>query len=63
MDVDIEMEGCVEIRAEEIAARKRAASAAIDDNKSANNTAASSRGKHRPREEQPVFGCFLDKTE
>eukprot|EP00959_Pyramimonas_sp_CCMP1952_P398173 8342337-Pyramimonas_sp.AAC.1 len=57
------MEGGVEIHAEEIAARKRAASAAIDDNKSAQRAAVSSRGKCSPREERPVFRCFPDKTE
>eukprot|EP00959_Pyramimonas_sp_CCMP1952_P339675 7113818-Pyramimonas_sp.AAC.1 len=57
------MEGGVEIHAEEIAARKRAASAATDDNKPAKRTAVSAQGKHSPREERPICRCFPDKTE
>eukprot|EP00959_Pyramimonas_sp_CCMP1952_P285627 5972324-Pyramimonas_sp.AAC.1 len=57
------MDGGVEIQAVEIAARTRAASAAIDDNKPAKLAAVPSQGKHSSREEQPVFRCFPDKTE
>eukprot|EP00959_Pyramimonas_sp_CCMP1952_P164449 3438101-Pyramimonas_sp.AAC.1 len=52
------MEGGVEIHAEEIAGRKRAASAAVDDNKSAKRTAVSSRGKYRPARSDPSFVVF-----
>eukprot|EP00959_Pyramimonas_sp_CCMP1952_P376578 7887501-Pyramimonas_sp.AAC.1 len=62
MDVDIEIEGGVEIRAAEIAARKRAAPAAADNDMPAKRTAASSRGKHNAREEQTAFLCWLTKT-
>eukprot|EP00959_Pyramimonas_sp_CCMP1952_P106874 2234097-Pyramimonas_sp.AAC.1 len=57
------MEGRIEIHAQEIAARKRAASAAIDDNKPAKRTAVSSQGEYCPREERPISRCFPDKTE
>eukprot|EP00959_Pyramimonas_sp_CCMP1952_P054896 1147405-Pyramimonas_sp.AAC.1 len=57
------MEAGVEIHAEEIAARKRAAAAAIDENKPAKRTAISSQGEHNAREEKSIFRCFPDKRE
>eukprot|EP00959_Pyramimonas_sp_CCMP1952_P256051 5348015-Pyramimonas_sp.AAC.1 len=52
MDADIEMEGGVEIRSAEIAARKRAVPAVADNDKAAKRTAASSRGEQNAREGQ-----------
>eukprot|EP00959_Pyramimonas_sp_CCMP1952_P257903 5389806-Pyramimonas_sp.AAC.1 len=57
------MEAGVEIHAEEIAARKRAADAAINDNKPAKRTAISSQGDYNSREEKSIFCCFPDKRE
>eukprot|EP00959_Pyramimonas_sp_CCMP1952_P328178 6870895-Pyramimonas_sp.AAC.1 len=57
------MEAGVETHAEEIAARKRAGSADINDNRPAKGTAISSQGKYSPREERPICGCFPNKTE
>eukprot|EP00959_Pyramimonas_sp_CCMP1952_P386471 8099465-Pyramimonas_sp.AAC.1 len=63
MNDDIEMDAGVEIHAEEIAARKRAADAAIDDNKPAKRTAISSQGEYNTREEKSIFRCFPDKRD
>eukprot|EP00959_Pyramimonas_sp_CCMP1952_P120233 2514138-Pyramimonas_sp.AAC.1 len=57
------MEAGVEIHAEEIAARKRAADAAISDNKPVKRTAISSQGDYNSREEKAIFRCFSDKRE
>eukprot|EP00959_Pyramimonas_sp_CCMP1952_P343672 7199037-Pyramimonas_sp.AAC.1 len=56
------MEGGVEIRSAELAARKRAAPAVTDFAKSVKRAAASSRGGPIAHEEQTVFLCWPTKT-
>eukprot|EP00959_Pyramimonas_sp_CCMP1952_P465249 9487977-Pyramimonas_sp.AAC.2 len=57
------MEASADIHAEEIAARKRAADAAINDSKPAKRAAISSQGGYNSREEKSIFRCFPDKRE
>eukprot|EP00959_Pyramimonas_sp_CCMP1952_P032341 678885-Pyramimonas_sp.AAC.1 len=57
------MEAGVDIHAEEVAARKRAADAAADDDLRAKRAAISSQENYNSREERPIFRCFPNKKE
>eukprot|EP00959_Pyramimonas_sp_CCMP1952_P151610 3172106-Pyramimonas_sp.AAC.1 len=55
------MEVGVEVRGEEIVARKRAAQKAIQDSQPAKKAATSGPGDNDSRKERPIFRCLPDR--